>query len=89
MIPVYNEEKDLQPCVRRLHEHRARTFPYAFRITIADNAPLVAARLEAGIPEVRSVRLEQKGRGRALWTTRVSRPTPWRGPGAKPQGWDG
>ncbi|MCL6738606.1 bifunctional glycosyltransferase family 2/GtrA family protein [Streptomyces neyagawaensis] len=71
VIPVYNEEKDLQPCVRRLHEHLARTFPYAFRITIADNAstdttPQVAARLEAELPSVRSFRLEQKGRGRAL-----------------------
>ncbi|MFE9905365.1 glycosyltransferase [Streptomyces achromogenes] len=73
VIPVYNEEKDLPPCVRRLHEHLARTFPYAFRITIADNAstdttPLVAARLAAEIPEVGTVRLEQKGRGRALRT---------------------
>ncbi|WP_251094068.1 bifunctional glycosyltransferase family 2/GtrA family protein [Streptomyces sp. Caat 7-52] len=73
VIPVYNEEKDLQPCVRRLHEHLTRTFPYAFRITIADNAstdttPLVAARLETEIPEVTNFRLEQKGRGRALRT---------------------
>ena len=73
VIPVYNEEKDLQPCVLRLHDHLKRTFPYAFRITIADNAstdttPLVAARLEAEIPEVSNFRLEQKGRGRALRT---------------------
>ena len=71
VIPVYNEEKDLQPCVLRLYEHLKRTFPYAFRITIADNAstdttPQVAARLEAEIPEVGNFRLEQKGRGRAL-----------------------
>jgi putative flippase GtrA len=73
VIPVYNEEKDLRPCVRRLHEHLARTFPYAFRITVADNAstdttPRVAARLAAEIPEVSVRRLEQKGRGRALRT---------------------
>ncbi|MER6688956.1 bifunctional glycosyltransferase family 2/GtrA family protein [Streptomyces minutiscleroticus] len=73
VIPVYNEEKDLRPCVLRLHEHLTRTFPYAFRITVADNAstdttPQVAARLEAQIPELRSFRLEQKGRGRALRT---------------------
>ncbi|MFF1549215.1 glycosyltransferase [Streptomyces sp. NPDC058291] len=73
VIPVYNEEKDLQPCVRRLHDHLTRTFPYSFRITIADNAstdttPAVARRLEARIPEVRNFRLEQKGRGRALRT---------------------
>ncbi|MEU7471220.1 bifunctional glycosyltransferase family 2/GtrA family protein [Streptomyces sp. NPDC044984] len=73
VIPVYNEEKDLKPCVRGLHEHLTRTFPYAFRITIADNAstdgtPHVAGRLAERFPEVRSVRLEQKGRGRALRT---------------------
>lgn len=73
VVPVFNEEKDLQPCVRRLHEHLTRTFPYAFRITIADNAstdgtPLIAADLARRIEEVRSVRLERKGRGRALRT---------------------
>ncbi|MER7188554.1 bifunctional glycosyltransferase family 2/GtrA family protein [Streptomyces flaveolus] len=73
VIPVYNEEKDLRPCVLRLHEHLTRTFPYAFRITVADNAstdatPQVAARLAAELVEVRSSRLEQKGRGRALGT---------------------
>ncbi|MEU6404082.1 bifunctional glycosyltransferase family 2/GtrA family protein [Streptomyces sp. NPDC046985] len=71
VIPVYNEEKDLRPCVLRLHEHLTRTFPYAFRITIADNAsadgtPQAAARLAAELPEVRCRRLESKGRGRAL-----------------------
>ncbi|MEU8431427.1 bifunctional glycosyltransferase family 2/GtrA family protein [Streptomyces sp. NPDC029216] len=73
VIPVYNEEKDLGPCVRRLHAHLTRTFPYPFRITIADNAstdrtPACAAELAAGIPGVHSVRLEEKGRGRALRT---------------------
>ncbi|MFF2849890.1 glycosyltransferase [Streptomyces sp. NPDC058001] len=73
VVPVFNEEKDLEPCVVRLHDHLARTFPYRFRITIADNAstdstPQVAAWLAASLPEVASVRLEQKGRGRALGT---------------------
>jgi putative flippase GtrA len=73
VIPVYNEEKDLQPCVRRLHDHLTLTFPYSFRITIADNAStdstaLAAQRLAERIPEVRNFRLEQKGRGRALRT---------------------
>ncbi|MFD5328562.1 glycosyltransferase [Streptomyces sp. NPDC127092] len=74
VIPVHNEEKDLEPCVLRLHEHLHRTFPYAFRITVADNAstdatPHVARALAARLPDtVRSVRLEQKGRGRALRT---------------------
>jgi glycosyltransferase involved in cell wall biosynthesis len=70
-IPVFNEEVDLAPCVRRLHEHLDRFFPYQFVITIADNAstdstPMVAARLGRELRGVRHVRLEQKGRGRAL-----------------------
>ncbi|MFJ7151228.1 glycosyltransferase [Streptomyces sp. NPDC100445] len=81
VVPVFNEERDLRPCVRRLHEHLTRTFPYAFRITIADNAstdrtPLVAAGLAAEIPEVGTVRLEQKGRGRALRTVWSASPAP-------------
>ncbi|KAB2973606.1 glycosyltransferase [Streptomyces sp. SS1-1] len=73
VIPVHNEEKDLQPRVRRLRDHLARTFPYAFRITIADHAstdatPRVSRRLAAEFPEVVAVRLERRGRGRALRT---------------------
>ncbi|MEU6392553.1 bifunctional glycosyltransferase family 2/GtrA family protein [Streptomyces sp. NPDC046939] len=73
VVPVHNEEKDLGACVRGLHDHLSRTFPYRFRITVADNAstdstPQEAARLTADLPEVRYSRLEQKGRGRALHT---------------------
>ncbi|ASW55250.1 glycosyltransferase [Plantactinospora sp. KBS50] len=71
VIPVHNEETDLEPCVRRLHDYLATTFPYPFRITIADNAstdatPAVALRLAAELPRVTAVRLAEKGRGRAL-----------------------
>ncbi len=71
VVPVHNEETDLEPCVRRLHAHLSATFPYGFRVTVADNAstdrtPAVAAALEAEFPEVTCVRLEEKGRGRAL-----------------------
>ena len=70
-IPVYNEEVDLQPAVERLHAHLSVHFPYPFVITVADNAstddtPAVAAALAERFAEVRHVRLELKGRGRAL-----------------------
>ncbi|MCK8437282.1 bifunctional glycosyltransferase family 2/GtrA family protein [Streptomyces sp. D2-8] len=73
VVPVYNEENDLEPCVRRLHAHLGETFPYAFRITIADNAstdgtPRIAARLAAELPGTDFLRLAEKGRGRALHT---------------------
>src|SRR5690348_8711197 len=38
VVPVYNEELDLEPSVRRLDAYLAQYFPYAYRITIADNA---------------------------------------------------
>jgi putative flippase GtrA len=71
VIPVYNEQNDLEPCVRQLHAHLAGTFPYPFRITIADNASTddtlaLAETLQAALPEVRAVHLPEKGRGRAL-----------------------
>jgi putative flippase GtrA len=73
VVPVFNEENDLEPCVRRLHAHLAETFPYSFRITIADNAstdrtPRIAARLAAELPGTDWIRLAEKGRGRALHT---------------------
>jgi putative flippase GtrA len=71
VIPVYNEEVDLEPCVRRLHEHLTASFPYAFRLTVADNASTdatlaIAQRLSMELPDVVVVHLEEKGRGRAL-----------------------
>ncbi|MQY39517.1 hypothetical protein SRB17_75440 [Streptomyces sp. RB17] len=71
VVPVFNEEKDLEPNVRRLHTHLRDTFPYPFRITIADNAstdgtPRIAARLAGELSGVVALRLPVKGRGRAL-----------------------
>jgi len=71
VVPVYNEEIDLEPCVRRLHAYLSAHFPYRFRITIADNASTdstadVAKWLTQELPGVASVHLAEKGRGRAL-----------------------
>ncbi|GAA0535335.1 bifunctional glycosyltransferase family 2/GtrA family protein [Paractinoplanes ferrugineus] len=76
VVPVYNEEIDLEPCVRRLHAYLSAHFPYRFRITVADNASTdstaeVARRLTGELPGVTAVHLPEKGRGRALkyvWT---------------------
>ncbi|MFJ6672986.1 glycosyltransferase [Actinosynnema sp. NPDC091369] len=76
VVPVHNEERDLAPCVRRLHADLTRTFPYPFRITIANNASTDATRAVADelareLPAVAAVHLAEKGRGRALkavWT---------------------
>lgn len=71
VIPVYNEEATIAACVHRLHAHLTATFPYPFRITVADNASTdetltVARHLSYDLPGVEVVHLDQKGRGRAL-----------------------
>ncbi len=81
VVPVYNEENDLEPCVRRLHAHLTGTFPYPFRITVADNAstdrtPLIAERLARELPGTEWLRLAEKGRGRALHTAWSRSPAP-------------
>ncbi|MCV7201173.1 sugar translocase [Mycolicibacterium peregrinum] len=73
VVPVYNEQAALADSVRRLHRYLAESLPYSARITIADNAsvddtPRIAAQLADELDGVRVVRLEQKGRGRALHT---------------------
>ncbi|MGE7434994.1 glycosyltransferase [Kitasatospora sp. NPDC001175] len=71
VVPVYNEEHTLERCVRRLHAYLGETFPYPYRITIADNASVdgtwrVATALAGEIEQVEAVHLDLKGRGRAL-----------------------
>ena len=71
VLPVYNEEAELQRNVVRLHDFLDRRFPFTFRITIADNASsddtwAVAQDLAATVPHVCALHLAEKGRGRAL-----------------------
>jgi glycosyltransferase involved in cell wall biosynthesis len=71
VIPVYNEERDLGPSVRRLHDFLNSRFPFPALITIADNASNdgtyeVAQGLAKELPRVRVLHLDAKGRGRAL-----------------------
>ncbi|MFI6902635.1 glycosyltransferase [Nonomuraea sp. NPDC050394] len=71
VVPVHNEQRALRASVTRLHGYLLATFPYGFRITIADNASTdgtwpLARELAAELPHVRAVHLEEKGRGRAL-----------------------
>jgi putative flippase GtrA len=73
VIPVHNEEHDLEPSVRRLHHYLTWTFPLSFRITIADNASTdgtwpIACALESELANVHATYLSKKGRGRALHT---------------------
>ncbi|GAA3089503.1 glycosyl transferase [Streptosporangium carneum] len=71
VVPVYNEQRVLAESVRRLHAYLTATFPYGFRITIADNASTdatwrVATGLGRELSHVHAVHLDVKGRGRAL-----------------------
>lgn len=71
VVPVYNEQRDLAPNIRRLHEYLSTRFPFSSVITIADNASTdgtyaAAQQLATDLPGVRVLHLDAKGRGRAL-----------------------
>src|ERR1700735_5649038 len=71
VVPVRNEERDLAPSVRRLVGYLREGFPFTARVTIADNRSTdgtwaLADGLARDFDEVRAVRMEQPGRGRAL-----------------------
>ena len=73
VIPVRDEERGLDRSVRRLLRYLRTRFPFPSRVIIADNGStdrtwVVAAALEQEFAEVRAVRLEEPGRGRALRT---------------------
>ncbi len=71
VVPVYNEAAGLERSIRRLHRFLTDGFPFTWRIVIADNAsvdatPEIAAKLAYTLPRVSHLRLDRKGRGRAL-----------------------
>ncbi len=77
-IPVYNEERALPVSIPTLHRFLSENMgEFDWEIAIADNAsidgtPGVSREIAASLDRVRYLRLEQKGRGRALkhaWTT--------------------
>ncbi|MGY1686993.1 glycosyltransferase [Geodermatophilus sp. SYSU D00804] len=73
VVPVHDEETDLEPCLRRLHAHLTESLPYPFRITVAENASTdrtleVAHRVAAELPGVTVLQIPEPGRGGALRT---------------------
>jgi glycosyltransferase involved in cell wall biosynthesis len=71
VVPVYNEERDLERGVRRLRAYLDACFPFRATVTIADNASTdgtqeVGEQLADAVPGVRYIRLSDRGRGRAL-----------------------
>ena len=71
VIPVHDEERDLERAVRTTRAFLDAHLPYPARVTIADNASTdgtwgIACRLADELDGVRALRLESKGRGRAL-----------------------
>jgi putative flippase GtrA len=77
VVPVLDEIETLSRSIHRLHDYLAGTFPFSFRITIADNGSSdgtwqAARELASELACVRAIRLEARGRGRALnavWST--------------------
>ncbi|MCW2508454.1 MAG: hypothetical protein JWP68_1602, partial [Modestobacter sp.] len=79
VVPVHDEEADLEPCLRRLHAYLSTQLPYRFRITVAENASTdhtvaVARRVAAELPGIEVLVLTRPGRGRALATAWLASP---------------
>jgi glycosyltransferase involved in cell wall biosynthesis len=71
VIPVYNEERTLEASIVRLHDYLSAYFPLSWVVTVADNASQdrtwgIACRLTNELDRVQAIRLQEKGRGRAL-----------------------
>jgi len=71
VVPVYNEEADLESSICRLRSYLDAEFPFESVVTIADNASTdatleIATRLSCQLSGVRVLHLDAKGRGRAL-----------------------
>ncbi len=70
VVPVHNEERDLETSIRRLVAY-LRLLPFSTRVTIADNGSTdttaeVAGRLATELAEVGAIHLARPGRGHAL-----------------------
>lgn len=71
VIPVLNEERALPSCIEKLIEFTSQHPEFDWKITVADNGstdrtPGVIAELGQKYPNVSTLRLEERGRGRAL-----------------------
>ena len=82
VVPVHNEQHVLEASIWRLHGYLEASFPFSFRITIADNAStdatwLLAKRLAERLGGVRAVHVPEKGRGRALRQVWAPATPPW------------
>lgn len=74
VVPVLNEAHTVGACVERLLAHLEATFPYPYRVTVADNGSddgtrEIARDLADRHPEVALVEIDERGRGRALRRT--------------------
>ncbi len=71
VIPVYNEERVLEPAIRELISFLSARLAFRFEVVIAENGSTdrtfeVANRLTAEFPFLQVIHLEEKGRGMAL-----------------------
>ena len=72
VVPIYNEDKELEGNITKLHSFLARNFrDIKWRITIADNASTdnslqIAKRLSHRKAGIDYLHLDEKGRGRAV-----------------------
>lgn len=76
-LPVLNEERGLQRSVETVSDWLSQHCPYRWTVSVVDNGSVdrsweLAVAVAGALPNVRALRLHQRGRGRALkaaWAT--------------------
>ncbi len=73
VIPVYNEEANIEASVRGLRGYLNDSFPFRSVVTVVDNASTdrtwaIAKELENNLTGVRTLHLDEKGKGHAVRT---------------------
>lgn len=72
VIPIYNEEKELEESIKKLHSFLQKNLAgYAWFITVADNASTdksftIGRKISRKLPKVRIIHVDNKGRGIAV-----------------------
>lgn len=71
VVPVYNERDVVESSLTAIHRHLAEHIPYDWRILVADNGSrdgtaVIVEELSGRMDRVDLLRIDQKGRGRAL-----------------------
>lgn len=73
VVPVYNEEQELEANIKILHDYLKKNTPSGYKVAVVivdngstDETPQIGRKLAKNLSNVEFLRIKRKGRGRAL-----------------------